>query len=92
MFAIETSAKWWDLVDSYWDDLMAIVAKADRVCDFAELDRCRRARDVRLSTYLVDIRRTLRRRFDLKRTFGCRLLADLCLDRSILHQAVVWRG
>ncbi|MEM7043494.1 MAG: hypothetical protein AAF543_11855 [Pseudomonadota bacterium] len=92
MFAIETPAKWWDLVDSYWDDLMDIVDKAERACDVAELDRCRRARDVQLSKHLDDVRRAVRRRFDLKRSFGCRLLAELCLDRSILHQAVVWRG
>ena len=92
MFAIETPAKWWDLVDSHWEDLMTIVNKAGCERDVAELDRCRRTRDIRLSTHLDDIRHAIRRRFDLKRSFGCRLLADLCLDRSILHQAVVWRG
>jgi hypothetical protein len=92
MFAIETPAKWWDLVDSYWDDLVTLVNEANRGEQLDELDRCRRARDNRLARHLDEIRRAARRRYDLRRLFGWRLLADLCLDQSILHQAVVWRG
>ena len=92
MFAIETAAKWWDLVDSYWDDLVTVVDAADVGSDVAELSRCRRTRDVRLAGLLDDVRHAARRRYDLRRSFGWRLLADLCLDRSILHQAVVWRA
>lgn len=92
MFAIDTPAKWWDLVDSFWDDLIAVISAAEHGEDLDELCRCRQARDKRLARHLDDIRRDARRRYDLKRTFGWRLLADLCLDQSILHQAVVWRG
>lgn len=92
MFAIDTPAKWWDLVDSFWDDLIAVISAAEHGEDLDELCRFRQARDKRLARHLDDIRRDARRRYDLKRTFGWRLLADLCLDQSILHQAVVWRG
>lgn len=71
---------------------MAVVSAADVGEDVAELSRCRRARDKRLAGLLDDVRHAARRRYDLRRSFGWRLLADLCLDRSILHQAVVWRG
>ena len=91
MFAIDTPAKWWDLVDSFWDDLMAVVAAAGHGRDLGKLSRCRQTRDRQLARHLDDVRRATRRRHDLRRSFGWQVLADLCLDQSILHQAVVWR-
>ena len=92
MFAIETPAKWWDLVDSYWDDLISLI-KDNRLGDRVdELDRCRRMRDRRLTDHLVNIRRIVGRHGRRQHHHTRQLLTDLCLDRSILYQAVVWRG
>jgi hypothetical protein len=92
MFAIETSASWWGLVDSYWDDLMALVDDCGLGDRTGELNRCRRSRDRRLVDYLVSIRRTAGRHGQRRHSLARQLLADLCLDQSILYQAVVWRS
>lgn len=92
MFAIETPATWWNLVDSHWDDLVTLIKEAQLGEQLDELCRRKRARDKCFAQHLSEVRRLAGRRYDLRRTFGWQLLADLCLDQSILYQAVVWRG
>jgi hypothetical protein len=91
MFAIDSPANWWNLVDSYWDDLMALVDDTGLGERTDELDHCRRRRDRRMGDYLVSIRRAAGRHGQRRHNLARQLLADLCLDRSILYQAVVWR-
>ena len=92
MFTIESPAKWWDLVDSYWDDLMALVDDTplgDRVDEF---NRCRETRDRRLTEHLVSIRRVVGRYGPRRLNLARQVLTDLSLDQSVLYQGVVWRG
>jgi hypothetical protein len=84
---IQTSAQWWSEIEHNWDELMALFQGCDLNDELAGIERLKARRDAAIARRLLAAQRCARIRRERRRSRSRQVLADLCAEQWVLHQA-----
>jgi hypothetical protein len=85
---IQTSAQWWSEIEQNWDELMGLLQGCDLRDELAGIERLKARRDAAIARRLVAAQRRAPERRTRRRSHSWQVLADLCAEQWVLHQAV----
>lgn len=85
---IQTSAQWWSEIEQNWDELMGLFQGCDMSDEVAGIERLKARRDAAIARRLVAAQRRAPERRARRRSRSRQVLADLCAEQWVLHQAV----
>jgi hypothetical protein len=84
---IQTSAQWWSVIEQNWDQLMALLQGCELGDELAGIERLRTRRDAAIARRLMAAQRRAPERRARQRSRSWQILADLCAEQWVLHQA-----
>jgi hypothetical protein len=84
---IQTSAQWWSEIEQNWDQLMALLQGCELSDELAGIERLKTRRDAAIARRLMAARRRAPERRARQRSRSWQILADLCAEQWVLHQA-----
>lgn len=85
---IQTSAQWWSEIEQNWDELMGLFQGCDLRDEVAGIERLKARRDAAIARRLMAAQRHAPERRARRRSRSWQVLADLCAEQWVLHQAV----